>query len=235
MLLYKSFAMGIKWGYKNLRVVNKKAFKPNMVDYCMNNKRAGYKLLSLSALFLVLFIIMLVYYNTFNDLDEFANNLQVHNNFLTSVSTIIHYVFDTIPVVIFLLIVALFLWIKKYKKEAILVAGLGIANGLILLILKNTAERIRPVNQLISETGFSFPSGHAASSVILFGMISFLVWKRVKSKILKILTIIASVILMLIIGLSRVYLNVHWLSDVLAGYFLGLFLLFLGIYLFEGV
>lgn len=197
----------------------------------MGNKRTGCKLL-LSILFLVLFIIMLVYYNTFNDLDGSANNLQVNNNFLI-VSTIIHYVFDTIFVVVFLLAAALFLWIKKYKKEAVLAAGLGIADGLILLLLKNLIERARPVNQLISETGFSFPSGHAVTAVVLFGILSYLIWKHFKSRVVRIWAVFISLFMVLLIGFSRVYLNVHWLSDVLAGYFLGGFLLFLCIYLFE--
>lgn len=201
-------------------------------------KKTGYWLLWISCLSLILSLLMLFcvyrkgfFYNIDLAVNGFIPSIQ--NNFFTSISIIIAYIFDTIPVIILLLILAVYLLFKGYKKESLFAAVLAVLDGLFVLLLKNVIQRVRPANGLISETGFAFPSGHAASSVILFGLISYLVWKRFKSKAVRIATIIISVFMALLIGLSRAYLNVHWLSDVLAGYCLGAFLLFLCVYLFK--
>ncbi len=191
------------------------------------------KFLFTSLLFLIAFIVILINFNLLSSIDSSASNVSLHNVFLTSVFTFFHYAFDTITVVIYLLLFAVYLWIKKYKKESVFVAILGIMTGLVVLILKNVVERVRPLNQLVSETGFAFPSGHATSAVVLFGLICYFVFRHFKSKIVKTSVFCVSVFMIVLIGFSRVYLNVHWFSDVLAGYCLGAFLLFLGIYLFE--
>lgn len=201
-------------------------------------KKIGYELLEISVLSLVLFLlIFLDFYRKgfLYNIDLFVNSfiLSIQNNFFTSVSAVIAYAFDTISVVIFLLVIALFLWLKKYKKESLFVAVIAILDGLFLFLFKNVIQRVRPLNQLGSETGFSFPSGHAATAVVLFGLISYLIWKHFKSRTVRAITICISVFMVFLIGFSRVYLNVHWLLDVLAGYCLGGFLLLLGIYLFE--
>lgn len=200
-------------------------------------KKKCYRLLWISSFSLVLFLLILLdfYKNSFlYPLDLIVNGFisSIQNNVFTSISIVIGYVFDTIPVIILLLIVAAYLLFKGYKKESLFVAVLAVLSGVSILLLKNVIEKLRPANSLISETGFAFPSGHAASSVILFGIISYLVWKHFKSKAVRIITICISVFMIGLIGFSRVYLNVHWFSDILAGYCLGAFLLFLCIYLF---
>ncbi len=109
--------------------------------------------------------------------------------------------------------------IIRNKKIGILIcANLVITTGLNLL-LKNILQRPRPTEyRLINEKGYSFPSGHSMVSMAFYGFIIYLIQKYVKNKYIKwTLTIILD-ILIISIGISRIYLGVHYTSDVLAGF-----------------
>ena len=107
----------------------------------------------------------------------------------------------------------------KNKKIGLLVAlNLLISTGLNLL-LKNIVQRPRPNEfRLIDETGYSFPSGHSMVSMAFYGFLIYLIYKFVKSKRLKWILIIILSALIITIGISRIYLGVHYTSDVLAGF-----------------
>lgn len=107
----------------------------------------------------------------------------------------------------------------KNKKIGLLVAlNLIISTGLNLL-LKNIVQRPRPNEfRLIDETGYSFPSGHSMVSMAFYGFLIYLIYKFVKSKRLKWALMIVLSILIITIGISRIYLGVHYTSDVLAGF-----------------
>lgn len=114
------------------------------------------------------------------------------------------------------------LLIFKYYREAIF-AFLAGAGGLILIyLIKTFFHRPRPPYPLLyKEEGYSFPSGHATFSFILYGMLAYFVWLSNVPKIFKTLMIIFLMLLSLGIGISRIYLMVHYPSDVLAGFCLG--------------
>ena len=106
--------------------------------------------------------------------------------------------------------------------------GLWIALNLVIsttlnIILKNLIQRPRPEGyRLIQESGYSFPSGHSMVSMAFYGLIVYLIWKKVKNpKERYILCAICS-ILPILIGFSRIYLGVHYASDVLAGLLLSM-------------
>lgn len=90
-------------------------------------------------------------------------------------------------------------------------------------LIKGLIERERPAGPwLIEETGFSFPSGHAMVSIIFYGLIGYLVWVNVRSgRKAAWLVPVLTVALIMCIGLSRIYLGVHYPSDVLAGFAAG--------------
>ena len=84
---------------------------------------------------------------------------------------------------------------------------------------------------MVMEKSYSFPSGHAMISVLFFGSIIYLVNKH-NLKYKKLITFSLSTFILLI-GISRIYLGVHYLTDVVGGYLLGFIVLFLIIHLFE--
>ena len=108
---------------------------------------------------------------------------------------------------------------KKYRLSVI--ANTLIAVG-ISQALKHIICRTRPVEiALIEENGYSFPSGHSMVSFAFYGLVIYLVYKSKLNKKLKILLITFLALLILNIGLSRIYLGVHYATDVIAGFALG--------------
>lgn len=103
---------------------------------------------------------------------------------------------------------------------AVNLAASGFANHLI----KEIVQRPRPLIELrmVEESSFSFPSGHAMTSATFYGLIIYFVFKNVKSKKLRntICTVLS--LLIFLIGISRIYLGVHYASDVLAGFAIGI-------------
>ena len=105
---------------------------------------------------------------------------------------------------------------KKLSLGIILnLAGITIINQ----ILKFIFRRERPTGyRLIEMSGYSFPSGHAMASLAFYGLLIYITKRLVKNKYLKILLITLNIAIIILIGVSRIYLGVHYLSDVLTGY-----------------
>lgn len=125
---------------------------------------------------------------------------------------------------IFLIIltITLFILIKNKKIGLSIILNLIVITGLNQ-ILKYILQRPRPTEyRLIEETGFSFPSGHSMVSMAFYGYLIYLIYKYVKNKYLKWISIVLLSILICSIGISRIYLGVHYTSDVLGGFLISL-------------
>jgi undecaprenyl-diphosphatase len=94
-------------------------------------------------------------------------------------------------------------------------------SGLFTLIGKNVFQRARPAVALYKEASFSFPSGHAAIAVAFYGFLAYFLIKFIKKWKSKINIFLISLFVIFIIGFSRLYLGVHYFSDVWAGYLVG--------------
>ena len=96
------------------------------------------------------------------------------------------------------------------------------SSAVLNITLKHIFARSRPnILQLISETGYSFPSGHAMNNASLYVMLILLIWKYDESTSLKIIFSSICIILTVLIGWSRIYLGVHYASDILGGWLFG--------------
>lgn len=100
-----------------------------------------------------------------------------------------------------------------------------LGDSILIVVLKEAIHRPRPITEttLIQVGGWSFPSGHAMLSIVFYGIISYFIIRDLKSWRLQVLTCTLAGFLVFLIGLSRIYLQVHYLSDIVAGYAGGLF------------
>ena len=132
-----------------------------------------------------------------------------------------------------LVLISLFFIVKKTSRFRLdscflwvtTIGGLGTA-----FVLKELFHRSRPVGALIAETSSSFPSAHSIISVAFYAFVFYLLARNSKNNFSKYLSISALFIFPLLLGFSRLYLGVHYLSDILAGYAIGDVWFLIGVY-----
>ena len=126
-------------------------------------------------------------------------------------------------VIIFLLLAVSLLWFRRQRVVAALFVLLVGAEELVTFLLKHLIHRLRPGTSLriIGEDGFSFPSGHVVRATVLFGFLTYLLYRSYKSKKARILTLIVYFLTVFLIAVSRIYLGVHYPTDVWASFLLG--------------
>ena len=116
----------------------------------------------------------------------------------------------------------LFFVIKDKKIGISIITNLGIVT-ILNQIIKFIMQRPRPTEfRIIEETGYSFPSGHSMVSLAFYGYLIYLIYRYIKNKYIKWLLIVLLSILICLIGISRIYLGVHYTSDVLGGFLLSI-------------
>src|SRR5215213_9504913 len=121
-----------------------------------------------------------------------------------------------------LILIAYFLFIKKHKWYSIKIPAIALSSLGLMFLLKGMFDRERPLVPLLFHAkGLSFPSGHALMSVTFYGLVIYMIFKGVKNPSLKWTLISLLIILIMIVGMSRVYLRVHYATDVIAGYCIG--------------
>jgi len=191
------------------------------------------------SLFGFLFIAFRVFYLDKTGADEkafaFAHSLVSNNTtrvmeFFTFFGS--HYFL--IPANILLCVYFLF---RKKSRYSIKISAIALSSLLIMLGLKLLFNRHRPLIPLLEPArGLSFPSGHAFMSVCFYGLLMIIIWKEEKPKpLLKWTLLLLVVLLLLLIGFSRIYLRVHYFTDVLAGFCIGFSWLFLSSFVIDHI
>ncbi len=128
-----------------------------------------------------------------------------------------------------------FFFFKNKSNYKLLVALMVLEVGMNFL-LKWFFGRPRPIGyQLLEETGFSFPSGHMMASTMFYGLCIYFLWQTSLKKYWKFLGTFLCLFLILSIGISRVYLGVHYMSDILGGFLLSLCILSFGIFFYQSM
>ena len=118
--------------------------------------------------------------------------------------------------------VMLFLFIKNKKIGLSIISNIVIS-AVLNQLLKRILQRPRPTEfRIIEETGYSFPSGHSMVSMAFYGYLIYLIYRYIKNKYVKWTLITILSILICLIGISRIYLGVHYTSDVLGGFLLSI-------------
>ena len=176
------------------------------------------KMLIASLILLIIFIFFVFLRNYFNIIDDFVYSLvkPLISNDMTNIMQFITFFSDPIWCILLSCLMILFVKNKKISKAFLL--------NLILVFLLNYVLKIlfsrnRPADiNLIVETGFSFPSGHAMMSLGIYGFLIYLLLLIDKNKISKIIGTCFLILLIFLIGISRIYLGVHYATDVIAGF-----------------
>ena len=110
----------------------------------------------------------------------------------------------------------------KHRRFTMIVVAAVLLNPVFEVLFKELVGRARPdVAQLVAGKGHSFPSGHVLASAGFYGLLPFFVWEAVKVRWVRSAVTIASLSLIVSIAISRVYLDVHWTTDAIAGLLLG--------------
>jgi len=172
----------------------------------------------------VLFVLLAVYVHAGATLGfenwVYAKSVAWMSPPLTAVLKGITHLGDSVTVIAFcLLLVA----IPKTRRTVALPVSAAVSlSALVNIVLKNLFARERPdILRLISETSYSFPSGHAMISAALYTMLIIMIFRFVKSKRRRLALSAPCALLAVAIGFSRIYLGVHYAGDILGGWLIG--------------
>jgi undecaprenyl-diphosphatase len=143
---------------------------------------------------------------------------------LTSVMQLASFIGSTLFLTVFGVIIVIALLLRKHRRGAILFAITTIGASSLLVTLKLAFRRSRPEPffDTILPASYSFPSGHSLASFCFYGALAAILTARIENVWLKTIVWLTATILILLIGTSRIYLGVHYPSDVLAGFIVGL-------------
>lgn len=152
-------------------------------------------------------------------IDNLAYNLfvkKLRNPQLTNFMKLITSLSNTKTIIIITLLLLIFINNKKIALTIpINICLVVLLNGVLKFIVK----RPRPSGyRLLEIGGYSFPSGHAMVSMAFYGLLVYLSYKLIKNKNIRTLCMILNIMIIILVGISRIYLGVHYLSDVLVGY-----------------
>ena len=180
--------------------------------------------LTITMLISVFILLMIGYDNIFQafDLKIISCIQSLKNEYLTVFYKMITIIADTYQSAIITILIVAFLYIKKHYRETLFLAITMSACGIAMPLLKNIFSRERPdFYRLIEISGYSFPSGHTTSATTMYLTLAIVVLS-IMNKLNKYFIFSIAVIGIVIIGSSRIYLGVHYPTDVMAGICLGI-------------
>jgi len=142
------------------------------------------------------------------------------NVVLTPIMKFFTFIGSGLPITIITIIIMVVLYaVLKFRWELLFFVGVIAGSALLNVVLKLIFHRARPtLHRIVEANGYSFPSGHSMTAFTLYGVLCFLLWKHARVAFTRVLLIIIGSIMIVAIGVSRIYLGVHYPSDVVGGY-----------------
>jgi membrane-associated phospholipid phosphatase len=130
-----------------------------------------------------------------------------------------------------LLLIAYFIFAAHQNWFSIRIITISLSSLVLMFLLKYLFQRKRPLSPLLKAAkGLSFPSGHAIMAVTFYGLLLYILWHTISTNWLKYLLGVLLIVLMILIAYSRVYLRVHYASDVMAGLIIGVLWLWISLF-----
>ncbi|WP_299700408.1 phosphatase PAP2 family protein [uncultured Pontibacter sp.] len=133
------------------------------------------------------------------------------------------------------LLVLVFSFYREMRWNGLRVLIISFTASMLNQLLKNYYERPRPATAFMEMSGFSFPSGHTMIGGVFHGLLIYIIWTTVGNKIWRWALSVFFTLVVVLVGLSRIYLNAHYATDVAAGYLIGLLWLVLSLYLLRQI
>lgn len=160
--------------------------------------------------------------------------VSIRNDFLNALVAAITHCGDTVTIVALCAILVILPTRKKYGFPLTLAALTGLA---IYKPMKHIFLRARPdvMYHIVEQGGYSFPSGHTTSSIIVYGLLLYLIRKHCKNEKVKNVLSAVCILLACLIPPSRLYVGVHWTTDVLCGIFIAFGVVTLAIAILERI
>jgi undecaprenyl-diphosphatase len=185
--------------------------------------------------FLLSFLVVTLFRTSFHSIDTSINLWipSIQSSDLTLFAKGIAVIFDTTSLVLFSLIISGILFLKHYKPHGLLLLVAMGGDGLIVSILKTLEHVARPTSAVFSDNGFSYPSGHSAGCIVFGGILAYFAWQHWQSRRSRALVGVGMGAVAGVVGFDRLYLNVHWFSDVLGGWLFGAFWLLSALLVFR--
>lgn len=154
---------------------------------------------------------------------------------LTWMMKILSTIGNTVPVIVISVCMMLILFKAFHmRQELILFTVVLVGSTGLNLGLKTIFQRARPeINQLVYEAGYSFPSGHSMAALSLYGIVAFLLWRHTPTRGRRTALILFTILMIILIGISRIYLGVHYPSDIIGAYFISGFWLSISIWKYQ--
>lgn len=198
----------------------------------MRNKRS---LLLICLLFFATFLLVTELRNSFAMIDLQINSwaISIQTGSLTATAIVIAYLFNTTSMAAISLAIAVYLFYRNYKEYGVLLLAAMGGDALIVWLTKTLIHSPRPSNGILYEAGYSFPSGHTTTSIVFCSLLTYFVWQHWNSPKAKTASSTLSIATISIVAFDRIYLNVHWFSDVVGGLLLGIFWLTLMLWIFK--
>lgn len=170
-----------------------------------------------------------------NSLDIFIQQYfsQIRTEGITEYMYLLSTVFDvSVYSVLVCICTTILIWIIRNKKYATLFGGAMLSQAIIVYVLKILFDVGRPAGAVMEAFGKSFPSYHATAVTVFFVMLMYIFDSHLKT-FGRILFNTFCVLMIFLVASSRIYLGVHWLSDVLAGVFLGILISYASVKIFK--
>ena len=178
----------------------------------------------------IIFLIILISVSSEN-IVNFDNNIyyivkSFQNEGLTNLLRIITNFGGIVNLFFITIFVSMLLFYYNKRKYALMLVISMLVSSTTYIILKGIVKRPRPIEteMLIPEFGYSFPSGHTTNNTVFYGIMIYIIYKNVESKTLRNVLIALCNLMIITISFSRIYLRVHYPSDVFAGLCLGIVL-----------
>ncbi|PZE21738.1 phosphatase PAP2 family protein [Paenibacillus xerothermodurans] len=154
---------------------------------------------------------------------------------LTSVMKFFTFIGAGLPAVVISGFIMFILYtLLGFRRELIFFLWVTVGSALLNVALKSIFQRTRPdINRIIDASGYSFPSGHSMAAFSVYGVVTFLLWKHIHNKAARVALLCAAAAMILVIGISRVYLGVHYPSDVVGAYLASGFWLTFSVWFFQ--